>query len=129
MSGTTTTTTTTSKTATTTSTSTSSGSTPTSIAVTFDEIVTTTVGETIKIAGSIAALGDWDTSNAITLSAADYTASDHLWFVTLDLTPGTVVQYKYINVASNGGVTWEADPNHTFTVPAAAATVSNTWQS
>jgi len=47
------------------------------------------------------------------------------------LAPGAVIQYKYINVNSAGTVTWEADPNHTYTVPATcatAATVSNTWQ-
>jgi hypothetical protein len=51
--------------------------------------------------------------------------------VTLSLAPGTVIQYKYINVNSAGTVTWEADPNHTYTVPASCATattVSNTWQ-
>lgn len=88
---------------------------PTSVAITFNEIVTTTFGETIKIAGSDATLGEWDTNNAIPLSAIDYTASDNLWFVEVGLQPGEVVQYKFINVATNGDVTWEADPNHTLT--------------
>ena len=51
--------------------------------------------------------------------------------MTIDLTPGEVIQYKFINVDSAGDVTWEADPNHTYTVPASCATavtVSNTWQ-
>jgi hypothetical protein len=99
--------------------------------VTFDEIVTTTYGETIKISGDISVLGNWDISSAISLSAADYTTSNPLWFVTLSLTPGTVIEYKYINVDSSGDITWEADPNHTYSVPATcstAATVSNTWQ-
>jgi hypothetical protein len=77
-------------------------------------------------------LGDWDTSSAVALSASEYTSSNPLWFVTLSLAPGTVIQYKYINVNSAGTVTWEADPNHTYTVPASCATtatVSNTWQS
>jgi hypothetical protein len=43
------------------------------------------------------------------------------------------VQYKFINVGSDGTVTWEADPNHTLTVPAScktsAVTVSGSWQS
>jgi hypothetical protein len=78
--------------------------------------------------GSIAALGSWDTSDAIALSASKYTTADPLWFVTINLAPGTVILYKFINVASSGTVTWEADPNHTYTVPTAAATVSNTWQ-
>ena len=99
--------------------------------MTFDETVTTTYGETIKISGDVSALGNWATGSAVALSAADYTSSNPLWFVTLSLAPGTVIQYKYINVDSSGDVTWEADPNHTYTVPATcatAATVSNTWQ-
>jgi alpha-amylase len=99
--------------------------------VTFDEKVTTAFGQTIKIAGNISALGSWNTANAVTLSAANYTSSNPLWFVTLNLAPGQVVEYKYINVAQNGAVTWEADPNHTYTVPSACTaqpTVTNTWQ-
>ncbi|KAL6890076.1 glycoside hydrolase family 15 protein [Trichoderma evansii] len=102
------------------------------VTVTFDEIVTTIYGQTIKIAGSIPALGNWDTNNAVALSAEDYTSSNHLWNVAISFAPGTVIQYKYINVASNGDVTWEADPNHTYTVPATGATavtVNNSWQS
>lgn len=44
----------------------------TSVAVTFDEIVATTYGQTIKIVGNIPALGDWDTSSAVALSACKY---------------------------------------------------------
>jgi glucoamylase len=109
----------------------SSCATPTAVAVTFNELETTTFGETIKISGNVAALGNWNTANAVALSAADYTSSDPLWLTAISFAPGTVIQYKYINVASNGAVTWEADPNHTYTVPATCATVasvSNTWQ-
>jgi len=80
----------------------------------------------------VAALGDWDTDDAIALSASKYTSSDPLWTGIINFAAGTVVQYKYINVASDGTATWEADPNHTYTVPsscATAVTVSNTWQS
>ena len=125
------TTTTTSKPTTSKTSTSSTCATATSVAVTFDETVTTTYGETIKIAGDVSALGNWDTDDAYALSAADYTSSDPLWFATISFSPGTVIQYKYINVASDGDVTWEADPNHTYTVPAScatAATVSNTWQ-
>ena len=89
------------------------------------------VGQTIKIAGSISALGDWAPASAVALSASQYTTSNPLWDVTISLAAGTVIQYKFINVASNGDVTWEADPNHTYTVPvscATAVTVDNTWQ-
>lgn len=80
----------------------------------------------------MAALGNWATGSAVALSASEYTSSNPLWFVTLGLTPGEVIQYKFINVDSAGDVTWEADPNHTYTVPASCATavtVSSSWQS
>ncbi|CAI7588878.1 unnamed protein product [Penicillium pancosmium] len=121
-------TTTTSKT----STTTSSCTTPTSVAVTFDVIATTVYGENIKLAGSISALGSWDTSSAIALSASKYTSSNNLWYVTVNLPAGQVFQYKYIRVASSGTITWESDPNLSYTVPAACATtavtISDTWR-
>ncbi|KAI9049786.1 hypothetical protein LZ554_005937 [Drepanopeziza brunnea f. sp. 'monogermtubi'] len=114
-----------------TSTSTSC-TTPSSVAVTFRETVTTIYGQTIKIVGSVAPLGSWNPAAAIALSAREYTSSNPVWTGTVALAPGTVIMYKYINVASTGAVTWEADPNHTFTVPASCATtavtVSNSWQ-
>lgn len=129
--GTTTVTTTASTSTTKTSTSTSC-TTPTAVAVTFDLIATTTYGENIKIAGSIAALGDWDTDDAVALSAADYTDSDHLWFVTQSIPAGTIFEYKYIRVESDGTIEWESDPNRSYTVPAACATTavteSDTWR-
>lgn len=100
--------------------------------MTFDETVTTNFGQTIKIAGNVPALGNWNTDDAVALSAEDYTSSSHLWNIGISFAPGTVIQYKFINVASNGDVTWEADPNHTYTVPAtgaAAVSVQNSWQS
>ncbi|CAN8099783.1 unnamed protein product [Discula destructiva] len=103
-----------------------------SVAVTFNELVTTTYGQTVKISGNIAALGSWATANAVALSAAQYTTSNPVWSVTLSslAAPGTVIEYKYIVVGSSGTVTWEADPNHTLTVPCATATaVSSSWQS
>ena len=103
----------------------------TSVAVTFDELVSTQWGQTIKIVGNIPALGNWDTSKAVPLSAAGYTSANPLWAATLSLQAGQVVQYKYINVASNGAVTWEKDPNHTYTVPSSCATAvvkSDKWQ-
>ncbi|KAH7249790.1 Six-hairpin glycosidase-like protein [Fusarium redolens] len=121
-----------------TSTSTSSSSTSTScpiatsVAVTFEEVVTTNFGDTIKIVGNIAALGNWDTSKAIALSASDYTSSNPVWKATISLTAGQSIQYKYINVKKDGSLTWEKDPNRTYTVPktcATKATKSDKWQS
>jgi hypothetical protein len=88
----------------------------------------------IKLAGNISALGTWAPSQAVLLSSADYTSADPVWEVTLNMVPGEAIQYKYINVDSNGDVTWEgiADgPNETYVVPQCTpvATVSGTWTS
>lgn len=103
-----------------------------SVAVTFSETKVTNYGDTIKISGSVSQLGSWDTSKAVALSASGYTSSNPVWSGTVSFAAGTVIQYKYILVSSSGSVTWEADPNHTHTVPSGCATtaaVSNTWQS
>ncbi|GAW27297.1 putative starch binding domain-containing protein [Rosellinia necatrix] len=130
------TTTTTLSTATRTTTSATSSSTSCaldSVTVTFNEIVTTTYGQTIKVVGSIPELGGWDVSAAPALSAERYTDASHLWTGAVRLAPGVSFQYKFVNVAaSGGGVTWESDPNRAFAVPAAgcdaALTVASTWR-
>lgn len=102
-----------------------------SVAVTFGEVITTSYGQTIKVVGSISELGNWDPSSAPSLSAAQYTDSNHLWSYTVTLAAGQTFTYKYVNVASSGTVTWESDPNRSFTVPktcATVASVSDTWR-
>ncbi|KAI6631614.1 hypothetical protein MCOR14_007737 [Pyricularia oryzae] len=101
------------------------------VAVTFNVLVTTTPGDTIKIVGDIEDLGKWNPQNGIALDANDYTASRPLWKKAITLKAGQVVQYKFINVASGGAVRWEADPNRVYTVPSSCATavaVDGQWQ-
>jgi glucoamylase len=117
---------TTTATATSTTSTTSACTTPTSVAVTFDEIATTTYGENVYIVGSISQLGSWNTANAIALSASQYTSSNPLWFVTINLPAGTTFQYKYIRKESNGSIVWESDPNRSYTVPATCGTTTTT---
>lgn len=104
------------------------------VSLSISESVVTTYGQTIKMVGSISALGSWDVSKAPALSAASYTASNPLWTTTLSLAAGTSFEYKFVKVASDGTVVaWESDPNRSFTVPSAcaaasASTVSATWR-
>ncbi|EME38505.1 carbohydrate-binding module family 20 protein [Dothistroma septosporum NZE10] len=96
--------------------------------ITFDELVTTAFGEGVSLVGSIDALGNWNTANAVALSADQYTADNPIWRGTVSLTPGTSFSYKYIRFGTDGAVTWEADPDHSYTVGNNAATISDTWQ-
>lgn len=103
----------------------------TSVAVTFNVAEITNVSETVFIAGSISQLGSWNTANAVALSANDYQSSYPRWYGTVNFTAGTNFQYKYLKKESDGSVTWEADPNRSFTVPigcAAQVEVHGTWQ-
>jgi len=117
----------------TTTTTGSCSATPTAVSVTFEEIVTTEIGQDVYLSGSIDQLGSWETNDAVALSADEYTSADHLWFVNLSLPAGTTFQYKYIIKQSDGSITWEADPNHSYTVPAlcgvTTATLDDEWQS
>ncbi|PSN73344.1 glycoside hydrolase [Corynespora cassiicola Philippines] len=94
---------------------------PSAVAVTFTHRITTAFGETIKIAGNTAQLGSWNPTNAPALSAAQYTSSNPIWTITLNIPRGSSIQYKFIRVSSSGAVSWEADPNRSYTVPSCQA--------
>ncbi|KAI4600542.1 glycoside hydrolase 15 protein [Pestalotiopsis sp. 9143b] len=126
-----TTTATTTKTSTSTSTTTSACATATNIAVTFSVLKTTTYGDTVKVVGSVSALGSWAPASAIALSASAYTAANPVWSGTVTLAAGQTISYKYIVVSSSGAVTWESDPNRSLTISASCSgklTESDTWR-
>ncbi|CAI7639589.1 unnamed protein product [Penicillium glandicola] len=125
-------TTTTTKT-TTTTTTTGSCTQATALPVLFQELVTTVYGQNIYLSGSISQLGTWDTSSAIALSASSYTSSNPLWQTTITLPVGTTFEYKFIKETTGSAtVTWESDPNRSYTVPTGCsgttATVTATWR-
>ncbi|KAE9396568.1 glycoside hydrolase [Gymnopus androsaceus JB14] len=100
-----------------------------SVTVTFVETAVTTFGENIFLAGSIPALGDWNTDDAIALSAADYTTDNPIWTVTIDLPANTLFDYKFIRVETSGEITWESDPNReSTTVASGSETIDTTWR-
>ncbi|CAO2653598.1 Nn.00g030090.m01.CDS01 [Neocucurbitaria sp. VM-36] len=103
---------------------------PATVSVSFTHRITTVVGDTIKITGNTTQLGNWTPSSAPALSASSYTTSNPVWTITLPITAGQAIQYKFVKVSSSGAVTWESDPNRAYTVPAcqASASVSSTWQ-
>lgn len=60
-------------------TSTSATCTAAAVTVPFEQEVSTLSGQTVKLVGSIAQLGSWNTSLAIILSDEDYTTCDPYW--------------------------------------------------
>ena len=101
------------------------------VSVTFDVLVTTIFGETIKVVGSVPELGNWNPNNGIPLSAGAYTQDNPLWSVTFSMTPGQTFEYKFVNVAEDGSVRWERDPNRRDTLPSGCGdriTLGGSWQ-
>jgi len=97
-----------------------SGSGGSTSSVTFIVNATTVFGENIFLAGSVNELGNWDTNNALSMTNPNYP----LWQVTVSVPASTQIQYKYIR-KNNGAVTWESDPNRSFTSPASGSTTRN----
>ncbi|MFD0593782.1 carbohydrate-binding module family 20 domain-containing protein [Catellatospora coxensis] len=102
-----------------------SGTACTSVAVTFESNTTTTTGQNVFIAGSIAQLGSWNTANAVAMSGTAYP----VWRATVNLPAGAAFEYKYIKKDASGTVTWESIANRSRTVPTGtcAVTWAETW--
>ncbi|KII85613.1 carbohydrate-binding module family 20 protein [Plicaturopsis crispa FD-325 SS-3] len=103
--------------------STSSAAVPSgSVAVSFVVSAKTAPGEGIYLSGSIPQLGKWSTSSLITMTAASSTT----WGVTVNIPKSTTFQYKFLRKSTSGTITWEPDPNRSYTTPASGTPVINT---
>jgi glycosidase len=88
----------------------------------------TTVGDHIFLTGNTVELGNWATTweGAVgPMLAPNYPN----WFINASVPAGQTIQFKFIKIAANGAVTWEAGANHTYTVPASGTGFVNVnWQ-
>jgi alpha-amylase len=80
-------------------------------------------GAPVYLVGSVAALGSWNTANAVPM-----TAGGAGWTKTVTLPANTAIEYKFITKTSAGTVTWEPGNNHTYTVPASGTgSIGTSW--
>jgi glycosidase len=88
----------------------------------------TSVGDYIFLTGNTVELGNWATTwdGAVgPMLAPNYPN----WFLNVAVPAGQTIQFKFIKISANGGVTWEAGSNHTFTVPTSGIGYVNVnWQ-
>ncbi|MEZ0067993.1 alpha-amylase [Streptacidiphilus sp. MAP12-20] len=95
------------------------------VSVTFDEYATTYYGQNVYVVGSIPALGSWNPAAAVPLSSAGYPT----WSAAVTLPSNTGFSYKYIKKNPDGTITWESDPNRSYTTPASGAvTLNDSWR-
>jgi glycosidase len=88
----------------------------------------TQVGDYIFLTGNTVELGNWSTTwdGAVgPMLPPNYPN----WFLTASVPAGQTIQFKFIKIAANGSVTWEAGNNHQYTVPTSGAGYVNVnWQ-
>ena len=88
----------------------------------------TVTGDYIFLTGNTVELGNWATTwdGAVgPMLAPSYPN----WFLNVSVPAGQTIQFKFIKIASGGGVTWEAGSNHSYTVPTSGTGFVNVnWQ-
>jgi alpha-amylase len=95
------------------------------VQVTFNAYATTSYGQNVFVVGSIPALGGWAPGSAVALSSAGYPT----WSATVSLPAGTTFQYKYVKKNPDGSVTWESDPNRSYTTgTGGTAVINDSWR-
>jgi len=98
------------------------------VTFTVNNATPTVMGDYIFLTGNTVELGNWNTTwDGATgpMNAPTYPN----WFLNVSVPAGKVIQFKFIKIAANGAVTWEAGSNHTYTVPASGVGFVNVnWQ-
>jgi hypothetical protein len=98
------------------------------ITFTVNNASPTQVGDYIFLTGNTVELGNWSTTwdgAAGPFLTPNYPS----WFNVVSVPAGQTIQFKFIKIAANGSVTWEAGSNHTYTVPSSGTgSVNVNWQ-
>jgi glycosidase len=88
----------------------------------------TTTGDYIFLTGNTVELGNWSTTWDGAVGPM-LTPNYPNWFLNASVPAGQTIQFKFIKIAANGTVTWEAGANHSYTVPTSGVGFVNVnWQ-
>lgn len=88
----------------------------------------TQTGDYIFLTGNTVELGNWSTTWDGAVGPM-LTPNYPNWFLTASMPAGQTIQFKFIKIAANGAVTWEAGNNHQYTVPTSGTGYVNVnWQ-
>lgn len=86
------------------------------VTFTVSNATPTNVGDYIFLTGNTIELGNWSTTWDGAVGPM-LTPNYPNWFINASAPAGTTIQFKFIKIAADGSVTWEAGANHTYTVP------------
>jgi hypothetical protein len=100
----------------------------TPVTFTVNNASPTQVGDYIFLTGNTVELGSWSTTWDGAIGPL-LTPNYPNWFTVASVPAGQTIQFKFIKIAANGTVTWEAGANHQFTVPTSGTGFVNVnWQ-
>lgn len=98
------------------------------VTFTVNNATPTNPGDYIFVTGNTVELGNWGTTFQTAVGpmlAPNYPN----WFLNVALPAGTTVQFKFIDIQSNGNMVWENGSNHQYTVPSSGVGYVNVnWQ-
>jgi glycosidase len=98
------------------------------VTFTVNNATSTQVGDYIFLTGSTVELGNWSTTWDGAIGPL-LTPNYPNWFGVASVPAGQTIQFKFIKIAANGAVTWEAGANHQYTVPTSGTGFVNVnWQ-
>ena len=98
------------------------------ITFTVNNATPTQTGDYIFLTGSTVELGNWSTTWDGAVGPM-LTPNYPNWFLVASVPAGQTIQFKFIKIAANGAVTWEAGSNHQYTVPTSGTGFVNvSWQ-
>jgi hypothetical protein len=98
------------------------------VTFTVSNATPTRVGDYIFLTGNTIELSKWATTWDRAVGPM-LTPRYPSWFICASVPAGQTIQFKFIKIAADGTVTWEAGPNHTFTVPTTGTGFVNVdWQ-
>lgn len=82
---------------------------------------TTTLGQSVYLTGSVAELGNWDTSKAIGPMYNQVINAYPTWYYDVSVPANTTIEYKYFKKAGST-ITWQSGSNSTIVTPASGVT-------
>jgi len=59
----------------------------------------------------------WDARSTVSNHRSHARSQLSQWFLNASVLAGTTIQFKFIEIAANGAVTWENGSIHMYTVP------------
>ena len=98
------------------------------VTFTVNNATPTSVGDYIFLTGNTVELSQWNTTWDGAVGPM-LTPNYPNWFLNVSVPAGQTIQFKFIKIAANGAVTWEAGSNHSYTVPTSGTgSVNVNWQ-